>query len=105
MITLSALPFAHETISRKNHSKTAEFRRCLFVIFWAKSNTVVTPQPLYSPDMAPCDFFLFPKMKKTLKGRHFTSIYDIKSASLNELKTISKIEFEKCFKDWQKSWH
>jgi hypothetical protein len=44
-------------------------------------------------------------MKKTLKGRRFTSIDDIKSASLNELKAIPKIEFEKCFKDWQKRWH
>jgi hypothetical protein len=40
-------------------------------------------------------------MKKTLKGRLFTSIDYIKSASLNE----PKIEFEKCFKDWQKRWH
>jgi hypothetical protein len=52
--------------------------------------------------MATSDFFLFPKMKKTLKGRRFTSIDDIKSASLNELKAIPKMEFEKCFKDWHK---
>jgi hypothetical protein len=45
-------------------------------------------------------FSLFPKIKKPLKG-----IDDIKSASLNELKAIPKIEFEKCFKDWQKRWH
>jgi hypothetical protein len=56
------------------------------------------PQPPYSPDMAPCDFLLFPKMKKTLKGCCFTS-------KLNELKAIPKIEFEKCFKDWRKHWH
>ena len=31
-------------------------------------------QPPYSPDMAPCDFFLFPKIKRTLKGRRFTAI-------------------------------
>jgi hypothetical protein len=45
--------------------------------------------------MASCGFFLFPKMKETSKGRRFTSIDDIKSASLNELKAIPKIEFEK----------
>ena len=27
--------------------------------------------PPYLPDLAPCDFFLFPKMKLRLKGRHF----------------------------------
>ena len=62
-------------------------------------------QPPYSPDMAPCDFFLFPKIKRTLKGRLFSAIDDIKSASLKELKAIPKIEFEKCFEDWKKRSH
>ena len=44
------------------------------------------PQPPYSPDIAPCDFFLFPKIKRTLKGRRFTAIDDIKSASLKDIK-------------------
>jgi hypothetical protein len=44
-------------------------------------------------------------MKKILKGRRFTSIDDIKSASLNGLKAIPMIMFEKCFKDWQERWH
>ena len=73
--------------------------------FVAKNNTVTMPQLPYSPDMAPCDFFLFPKIKRTLKGRRFTAIDDIKSASLKELKAIPKIEFEKCFEDWKKRWH
>ena len=64
--------------------------------------SLTTPQPPYSPNMAPCDFFLFPKINRTLKGRRFTAIVDIKSASLKELKAISKIEFEKCFEDWKK---
>ena len=29
------------------------------------------PQPPYSPDLSPCDFFLFLKLKFHLKGRHF----------------------------------
>jgi hypothetical protein len=33
---------------------------------------VVIPHPLYSPDLAPCDFFLFPKMK--LKGHWFDTM-------------------------------
>jgi hypothetical protein len=37
-------------------------------------------------------------MKETFKSRRFTSIDEIKSASL-------QIEFEKCFKDLQKHWH
>jgi len=29
--------------------------------------------PLYSPDLAPCDFYLFPNMKKWLGAKHFAS--------------------------------
>ena len=57
------------------------------------------PQPPYSPDMTPCDFSLFPKIERTLKGRRFTAVDVIKSASLNELKAIPKIVFGKCFED------
>jgi transposase len=35
--------------------------------------------PPYSPDLAPCDFFLFPKIKSALKGNHFTSIDAVKA--------------------------
>ena len=31
------------------------------------------PYPLYSPDLAPSDFFLFPKLKSNLRGRNFGS--------------------------------
>ena len=73
--------------------------------FLTKNNTVRTPQLPYSSDMATCDFFLFPKIERTLKGRRLTVIDDIKSVSLKELKVIRKIEFEKCFEDWKKRWH
>lgn len=31
------------------------------------------PHPPYSPDLAPCDFFLFPNLKKWLGGKRFTT--------------------------------
>ena len=34
-------------------------------------------QPPYSPDLAPCDFFLFQKVKSTVKGYRFESTEDI----------------------------
>jgi hypothetical protein len=43
----------------------------------SKQITVLEPLP-YSPDLAPSDFFLFPKLKEILKGRHF-DINDISS--------------------------
>jgi hypothetical protein len=34
-------------------------------------------QPPYSPDLAPCDFWLFPKLKTPLKGPRFDSREEI----------------------------
>jgi hypothetical protein len=39
----------------------------------------VIPNPPYSPDLAPCDFFLFPKMKLNLKGCRFDTIEEIQA--------------------------
>jgi [histone H3]-lysine36 N-dimethyltransferase SETMAR len=45
--------------------------------------------------MTPCDFFLFPRLKRIVKGRRFATIDEIKTESLKELKS----EFQKCFQD------
>ena len=37
--------------------------------FLAKNEMTVVPQPPYSPDLAPADFFMFSKLKSTVKGR------------------------------------
>jgi len=36
--------------------------------FLTSKNITMIPPPFHSPDLAPCDFFLFPKMKLWLKG-------------------------------------
>ena len=45
------------------------------------------PHPPYSPDLAPCDFWLFPKVKMIMKGKGFESIQDIEAATTAQLKT------------------
>ena len=34
-------------------------------------------QPKYSSGLSPADFYLFPEMKETLRGRHFGSMDEI----------------------------
>ncbi|UYV60772.1 hypothetical protein LAZ67_1002251 [Cordylochernes scorpioides] len=47
--------------------------------------------PPYSPDLALCDFFLFPKLKRPMKGRRYATLDEIKTASKEEeLKKIKK---------------
>jgi transposase len=50
--------------------------------------------PTYSPDLAPIDFFLFPKIKEMLKGRHFDDIDDIRINTRPFHKTSSKFVFK-----------
>jgi transposase len=47
--------------------------------FLATKKMTVLEQPTYSPDLSPSDFYLFPKMKEILKGRHFDGIDDIRT--------------------------
>jgi len=49
----------------------------LICSYLAKHRTSVVPHPPSSPDLAPADFFLFPELKTTLKGRRFQTIAEI----------------------------
>ncbi|UYV79128.1 hypothetical protein LAZ67_17001194 [Cordylochernes scorpioides] len=73
--------------------------------FLAKNNTLMMPQPPYSPELAPCVFILFPKQKKPMKGRRYATLDEIKTASKEELKKILKNDFLKCFENWKNRWH
>jgi hypothetical protein len=48
---------------------------------------------LRSEDLAPADYFLFPKLKVPLKGRHFQTVEEIQCAVTRELNSISKTAF------------
>jgi hypothetical protein len=47
--------------------------------FLATKQITLLEHPVYSLDLATRDFFLFPKIKEILKGRHFDDIDDIRS--------------------------
>ena len=51
------------------------------------------PQPLYSPDLAPCDFWLFPK----LRGCRYETIEEMKEAVTKVIDTLTQEEFHGAF--------
>ena len=69
--------------------------------FLTKKSTNVYRQAPYSPDQAPCDFFLFPRLKLPLRE----TIEAIKENSLRELKAIPLAAYKKCMENWMKRWH
>ena len=48
----------------------------------------------YSPDMAPADFFLFPKLKSPLRSTRFQSIEDIKENSRQNWSRFEKMRLK-----------
>jgi len=73
-------------------------------VFLASHGIPVIQQPPYSPEMAPCDFWLFPQLKTVLKGKRFEDIDTIKKNVMSTLNTIPKDSFQKCFQQWQDHW-
>jgi len=56
--------------------------------------------PACSPDLAPNDIFLFPKIKEILKGRYFDDIDDIRSTITAALKAFPQNQFQNGFEGW-----
>ncbi|UYV70583.1 hypothetical protein LAZ67_7003607 [Cordylochernes scorpioides] len=70
--------------------------------FLAKHSTIQIPHPPYSPDLAPNDFFLYPKLKINLKGRKFDNVDMLQAESKATLRNLSKSDFISCFDNWKK---
>jgi AraC-like DNA-binding protein len=64
--------------------------------FLAKHSVPVVPHPPYSPDLAPCDFFLFPRLKSTLKGKRFQDVAEIQLNTTRQLQAIPKPAYQTC---------
>ena len=73
--------------------------------FLATKQITVLEHPTNSPDLAPGDFFLFPKIKEILKGRGFEDIDDIGINTTAALKVIPQNQFQSCFEGWTRRWH
>jgi hypothetical protein len=65
--------------------------------FLASKQITVLEYPPYSSDLDPSDFFLFPKIKEILKGRHFDDIDDIRSNTTAALEGHSTKPVPKLF--------
>jgi len=72
--------------------------------YLAKHQTSLVPHPPYSPDLTAADFFLFLKLKTTLKGRRFQTIEENQENAIRELRAITESAFQEAFRQWKKRW-
>ena len=75
------------------HDNAPSHNAAIVKKFLANRNFTALHHPPYSPDLAPADYFLFPKLKFSLKGRHFQTMEEIQCAVTRELNNISKTAF------------
>jgi hypothetical protein len=60
------------------------------------------PCPHYHTDLVPADFFLFPKLKTTLKGRRLQTIEEVQENAIRKLRTMTESAFQEVFQQWKK---
>ena len=82
------------------HHDNAPAHASLIREFLTKHETTVVPKPPYSPDLAPADFLLFPKLKSSLKGRRFQTVDEIEENSMRDRRAIP----QNTFQNWEKRW-
>ncbi|PNF21867.1 hypothetical protein B7P43_G05278 [Cryptotermes secundus] len=64
----------------------------------SRQQVAVLPHPPYSPDLAPCDFFLFHRMKAKLRGRRFQSSEEVVNATRDAVWEFPVNMFQQCFR-------
>ena len=62
-----------------------------------KVTCTILPHPPYSPDLDPCDYFVFPKLKNHLSGRRYNSRNVLGSAVYQSMMGVQIEEYEKGF--------
>jgi len=73
--------------------------------FLAENKMVTTPHPPQSLNLAPCDFFLFPKMKLKLKGHRFDTIEETEAESQRVFDTLIEKDFQEAFQTLRRQWY
>ena len=53
--------------------------------------------PPYSPDLARCNFWLFPKLKEKLRGCRYETIEEMKEAVTKVIDTLTQEDFHVAF--------
>ena len=62
-----------------HHDNASAHTAAVTLDFLAASNIQLVTHLPYSPDLAPCDWFLFPSVKRQLKGKQFQDAEDARA--------------------------
>ena len=63
------------------------------------------PHPPYNPDLATCDFWLFPNLKNRLRGNKYESVEELRCAVNKHLREMSRDGLQHMFRPWVERWN
>ena len=88
------------------HEDNAPVHNSILVTdYLTKISIKTVPHPPYSPDLAPCDFWLFPKLKEKLRGCRYETIEEMKEAVTKVIDMLTHEDFHGAFQkllEWYK---
>jgi hypothetical protein len=58
----------------------------------------------HSPDLSPCDFYLLPKLKSTVKSSDFQTLDSVQKAVTDAIKTLTEDDFQSRYEAWKILW-
>ena len=72
------------------HQDNAPTYKSIMVTSYLTEMGVKTvPHPPYNPDLAACEFWMFPRLKEKLRGRRFEDVKEMKEAVTEALDTFT----------------
>ncbi|XP_053411309.1 histone-lysine N-methyltransferase SETMAR-like [Nycticebus coucang] len=83
-----------------HHDNVSAHTANVTIQFLESTEVELMTHPPYSPDLAPCDYFLLPIVKNRMRGRSFSSPEEAVCAYENELTALEENEWKECFKEW-----
>ena len=76
------------------HQDNAPVHNSILVTdYLTKMGIKTVPHPPYSPSFAPCDFWLFSKLKGKLRGCRYETIEEMKEAVTKVIDTLTQEDF------------
>ena len=87
-------PALYKSGQRHFHQNNAPVHNSILVTdYLTKMSIKTVPPPPYSPDLAPCDFWLFPK----LRGCRYETIEKMKETVTKVIDTLTQEDFHGAF--------
>ena len=73
-----------------HHDNSPAYASCLMQSFFVKHQITRVTQPPYRPDLVPCDFWLFQKLRLPMKRKRVQSVNEIQENTTGHLTVIGR---------------